>query len=178
MDTVRCRGCTCTRSCTVALRPPPNKYGCTKVQSTTTFVVVLPYFRACVSCLYFRALLYGSTEIDTFVRKYYFRTSFVLSYKVPSYVRVHVLYCTFIPHEGKILISLICVSLWTAGLNFGRARRTIRHAEPLHSPRYPVFVSLTQDVSFSSDDFSCVDCHAHCCRPHNSGSHGFPRQPA
>ena len=139
-------------------------------------------------------MLYGSTctEIDTFVRKYfrtkvisyfrkyyvvlpYFVCTFALSYKVRTCTSCTCT-CTFIPHEGKILI--LCVSLWTAGLKFIRARRTIRHAEPLHSPRYPVFVSLTQDVSFSSDDFSCVDCRAHCCRPHNSGSHGFPRQPA
>ena len=138
-----------------------NRYFRTKVRKyESTFVlskVLLPYF-VCTKVL-----------------------SKVLSYKVRSYVRVQTvrvqyMYLHTLPHEGKILI--LCVSLWTAGLKFIRARRTIRHAEPLHSPRYPVFVSLTQDVSFSSDDFSCVDCRAHCCRPHNSGSHGFPRQPA
>ena len=122
MDTVRCRGCTCTRSCTVALRPPPNKYGCTKVRKYES--TKYNYFRTSVlPCVCKLSILpclalwkYGNRYFRTKVLLPYFVCTKVLSYKVPSYVRVHVhvLYL-HTPRRKNIDIFNMCIPVdsWT-----------------------------------------------------------------
>jgi hypothetical protein len=83
MDTVRCRGCTCTRSCTVALRPPPNKYGCTKYFRTSVLPCVSKLSTKVLPCLALWKYVYGNR---------YFRTK-VLSYE-SNFVLSKVLRCT------------------------------------------------------------------------------------